>query len=100
MDRLLHPRSVAIVGASERPSTYSSETLLNLRRLGFEGDVWGVNPRRSSVYGLPCFSSLSDLPSAPDAVVVAIPAPGVPAVIEEAGAIGSGGAVVYAAGLR
>jgi acetate---CoA ligase (ADP-forming) len=96
--RLLHPRSIAIVGASERPSTYSSETLLNLRRLGFEGDVWGVNPRRSSVYGLPCFASLSDLPDAPDAVVVAIPAPGVPAVIEEAGAIGSGGAVVYAAG--
>jgi acetyl-CoA synthetase len=86
------------VGASERPDTYSSETLLNLRRLGFEGDVWGVNPRRSSVYGLPCFPSLSDLPKAPDAVVVAIPAPGVPAIIEEAGAIGSGGAVVYAAG--
>ena len=98
MERLLHPRSVAIVGASERPATYSSETLLNLRRLGFEGDVWGVNPRRSSVYGVPCFASLSDLPSAPDAVVVAIPAPGVPAIIEEAGAIGSGGAVVYAAG--
>ncbi len=98
MDRLLHPRSIAIVGASERPNTYSSETLLNLRRLGFEGEVWGVNPRRSSVYGLPCFASLSDLPSAPDAVVVAIPAPGVPAIIEEAGAVGAGGAVVYAAG--
>jgi acetate---CoA ligase (ADP-forming) len=98
VDRLLHPRSVAIVGASERPSTYSSETLLNLRRLGFEGEVWGVNPRRSSVYGLPCFPTLSDLPAAPDAVVVAIPAAGVPAVIEEAGAVGSGGAVVYAAG--
>ena len=98
MDRLLHPRSIAIVGASERPDTYSSETLLNLRRLGFEGEVWGVNPRRTSVYGLPCFPSLSDLPAAPDAVVVAIPAPGVPAIIEEAGAIGSGGAVVYAAG--
>lgn len=98
MDRLLHPRSIAIVGASERPSTYSSETLLNLRRLGFEGEVWGVNPRRSSVYGLPCFPSLSDLPAAPDAVVVAIPAPGVPAIIEEAGAVGAGGAVVYAAG--
>jgi acetyl-CoA synthetase len=96
--RLLHPESVAIVGASERPATYSSETLRNLRRLGFEGEVWGVNPRRSSVYGLPCFPSLSDLPSSPDAVVVAIPAAGVPAVIEEAGSVGAGGAVVYAAG--
>jgi acetate---CoA ligase (ADP-forming) len=96
--RLLHPRSVAVVGASERAETYSSETLLNLRRLGFEGTVWGVNPRRSSVHGFPCFPSLADLPAAPDAVVVAVPAASVPAIVEEAGAIGAGGAVVYAAG--
>ena len=98
MERLLHPSSVAVVGATERPDTYSSETLLNLRRIGFEGEVWGVNPGRSSVFGLPCFPRLSDLPSAPDAVVVAIPAAGVPDVIDEAGSIGCGGAVVYAAG--
>ena len=98
MDRLLHPRSVAVVGASDRAETYSSETLLNLKRLGFEGAVWGVNPRRSSVHGFPCFPTLSDLPSAPDAVVVAVPAAAVPAIVEEAGAVGAGGAVVYAAG--
>jgi acetyl-CoA synthetase len=98
VDRLLNPRTVAVVGASERADTYSSETLLNLQRLGFEGEVWGVNPRRSSVYGRPCFPSLSDLPEAPDAVVVAIPAAGVPPVIEEAGRVGAGGAVVYGAG--
>ncbi len=98
MDRLLHPRSVAVVGATERPESYASETLLNLQRLGFEGDVWGVNPRRSSVHGHPCVPTLSDLSSAPDAVIVAIPAAGVPAVIDEAGRIGAGGAVVYGAG--
>ena len=98
MDRLLNPGSVAVVGASDRPDTYSSETLVNLRRLGFPGEVWGVNPGRSSAHGVPCFPSLSDLPGVPDAVVVAIPAPGVPAVIEEAGALGCGGAVVYGAG--
>jgi acetyl-CoA synthetase len=89
---------VAVVGASERPGTYSSETLLNLRRLGFAGEVWGVNPRRTSVHGVPCFPSLADLPGVPDAVVVAIPAAGVPPVIEEAGRLGCGGAVVYGAG--
>ena len=47
---------------------------------------------------MPCFPSLSDLPEPPDAVVVAIPAAGVAAVVEEAGAIGCGGAVVYGAG--
>ena len=67
---------------------------------GFRGEVWGVNPSRTEAHGVPCFPSLSDLPGAPDAVVVAIPAAGVPAVIEEAGALGCGGAVVYAAGFR
>jgi acetate---CoA ligase (ADP-forming) len=96
--RLLRPSSVAVVGASDRAESYASETLLNLRRLGFPGDVWGVNPGRSSAHGVPCFPSLGDLPGVPDAVVVAIPAAGVPAVIEEAGALGCGGAVVYGAG--
>ncbi len=98
LDRLLHPRSVAIVGASDRPETYANQTFLNLEATGYRGEVWGVNPRRESVHGRPCFPSLGELPSPPDAVVVAIPAGGVPAVIEEAGALGCGGAVVYAAG--
>jgi acetate---CoA ligase (ADP-forming) len=89
---------VAVVGASDRAGSYAAETLLNLERLGFEGDVWGVNPGRSWALGVPCFPSLSELPAMPDAVVVAIPAAGVAAVIEEAGALGCGGAVVYAAG--
>ena len=96
--RLLHPRTVAVVGATERAGSYAGQTLLNLRAMGFPGEVWGVNPGRSSAHGFPCFASLGDCPSAPDAVVVAIPAAGVPAVVEEAGAIGCGGAVVYGAG--
>jgi acetyl-CoA synthetase len=57
-----------------------------------------VNPKRSEAHGRPCFPSLSDLPEVPDAVVVAIPAAGVPEVVDEAGALGCGGAVVYGAG--
>jgi acetate---CoA ligase (ADP-forming) len=96
--RLLHPRTVAVVGATERPGSYAGQTLLNLRALGYRGEVWGVNPGRSSAHGFPCFASLGDCPSPPDAVVVAIPAAGVPAVVDEAGAIGCGGAVVFGAG--
>ena len=95
--RLLHPRTIAVVGANDRPGSYSGETLLNLARLGYPGTVWGVNPSREEAHGVPCFPSLSDLPEPPDAVVVAIPAAGVAAVVEEAGAIGCGGAVVYGA---
>ena len=97
LGRLLRPRSVAVVGASERDS-YAGETLLNLRGAGYAGAVWGVNPKRSEAHGYPCFASLSDLPGVPDAVVVAIPAASVPEVIEEAGALGCGGAIVYGAG--
>ena len=98
LGRLLHPRTVAVVGATERAGSYAGQTLLNLRTLGFTGEVWGVNPGRSSAHGFPCFASLSDCPAPPDAVVVAIPAAGVPAVLDEAGETGCGGAVVYGAG--
>jgi acetate---CoA ligase (ADP-forming) len=98
VERLLHPKTIAVVGANDREGSYSGETLLNLRRLGYPGTVWGVNPGREEAHGFPCFPSLSDLPEPPDAVVVAIPAAGVAAVVDEAGRIGCGGAVVYGAG--
>jgi acyl-CoA synthetase (NDP forming) len=98
LGRLLRPRSIAVVGASEREGSYAGETLLNLRGAGFAGPVWGVNPNRSSAHGFECFPSLSELPGVPDAVVVAIPAAAVADVLDEAGSVGCGGAVVYGAG--
>ena len=98
LDRLLAPRSVAVVGATDRPTSYAAEALVNLGKIGFAGPVWGVNPRRSEVLGFPCVPSVSDLPEAVDAVIVAIPADGVPAAIEQAGVRGCGGAVVFSAG--
>src|SRR4051812_34309992 len=96
--RLMRPRSIAVVGATPRAETYAHETLRNLATLGYDGDVWGVHPTHREVRGRPVFPSLSDLPKPADAVVVAIPAAGVPDVIEEAGATGCGGAAVFGAG--
>jgi acetate---CoA ligase (ADP-forming) len=98
LSRLLRPRSVAVVGASERSTSYGGEALRNLARLRYEGRVYAVNPKYSTVRGVPCFPSLDALPEAVDAVVVAIPAAAAPAVVEQAGARGCGGAVVFAAG--
>ena len=95
---LLRPRSVAVVGASERPGAYGDLVLRNLAAAGFEGDVWGVNPGREEVHGRPCVASVAALPTAVDAVFVAIPAAGVPAVVREAGERGCGGAIVVSAG--
>lgn len=96
--RLLRPRSVAVVGATDRAGSYAAQALINLDANGFPGEVWGVNPGRTEVLGRPCVPSLAELPAAVDAVIVAIPAAGVPEVIEQAGARGCGGAVVFSAG--
>lgn len=96
--RLLAPASVAVVGATDRPGSYGAQTLINLEQIGFAGPVWGVNPGRTEVLGRACVPSVADLPEPVDAVVVAIPAAGVAGAVEQAGARGCGGAVVFSAG--
>jgi acetyl-CoA synthetase len=98
LTRLLSPRSVAVVGASDRPGSYADLVLRNLDAWGFEGPVWGVNPKRESVHGRTCVPTVADLPDSVDVVLVAIPAAGVPEAIEQTGARGCGGAVVISAG--
>jgi acetyl-CoA synthetase len=95
---LLRPRSVAVVGANDRPGSYGDVIFRNLAAAGFEGAVYGVNPKRQEVHGRACVPRVADLPEPVDAVVVAIPAPACPAVILEAGRRGCGGAIVLAAG--
>jgi acyl-CoA synthetase (NDP forming) len=98
LGRLMRPRSIAVVGATPRAQTYAHEALRNLEILGYDGAVWGVHPSHREVRGRAVFPSLAELPAPADAVVVAIPAGGVPDVIDEAGATGCGGAVVISAG--
>jgi acetate---CoA ligase (ADP-forming) len=98
LEPLLQPRSIAVVGATSRRGAYADETLRNLKRMGFRGRVWGVHPTRRRVHGRVCVPNIADLPEPVDAVVVAIPAEGVPDVIDQVGARGCGGAVVYGAG--
>ncbi|HET9720613.1 MAG TPA: acetate--CoA ligase family protein [Solirubrobacteraceae bacterium] len=100
LERLFRPAHVAVVGATERAGSYGAQVLENLAAIGYPGEVWGVNPGRTEVMGHPCVPTVAELPVAVDAVVVAIPAAGVPDVIEAAGARGCGSAVVFGAGFR
>jgi acyl-CoA synthetase (NDP forming) len=95
---LLSARSIAVVGATERPGSYSDTIMRNLAATGFDGEVWGVNPGRSEVHGRGCFPSVLDLPEPVDVVAVAVPAAGVPEVISQSVERGCGGAVVVSAG--
>lgn len=93
---LIEPRSIAIVGASDKGPT--ARTKAELDRLGYEGDVYPVNPRRTELWGGPCFPDLASLPQAPDHVILSIPAGAVPAAVEEAVERGVGSIAIHAAG--
>lgn len=98
LDRLLAPRSVAVIGATETEGRVGRAVLENLK--GFKGKVYPVNPSRASVLGMPAFPRVSLLPEAPDVAVIATPAETVPALVRECAQAGVAGAVVLAAGFR
>jgi acyl-CoA synthetase (NDP forming) len=91
------PQSVAIVGATERPG-YGQRLMTNMLNGGFPGEVYPVNPHRSSVLGRPAFPALHALPGAVDLAIVAVPADQVSGVIEACGRAGIGRAIVVSNG--
>lgn len=99
LDALFRPESVALVGASERPRSVGQSLLENLLA-GFRGQVFPVNPRHDTLQGVRAYRRVADLPHPPDLAVIAIPAPGVPALVDELGAAGVRAAVVISAGFR
>jgi acyl-CoA synthetase (NDP forming) len=71
---LLAPRSIAVVGASESPDSWAPEIHRSLRHIGFEGEVYPVNPKYDEVWERPCLGSVLDLPRGVDLVVFVVPA--------------------------
>ncbi|SER45453.1 Acyl-CoA synthetase (NDP forming) [Sphingobium sp. YR768] len=98
LDRLLRPRSVAIVGASDKPGSLGASVLANLLRQGFDGPIHLVNPKRADIGGRPCVASVDDLPEAVDVAVLAIPRMGVLDSIRGLARKGVGAAVIFSAG--
>jgi acetate---CoA ligase (ADP-forming) len=94
---LLEPRSVAVVGASDRIGV-GQRVVANLRALGFDGELFLINPNRARVAGLPAYPSLAGLPAVPDLVVAAVNREAAVREIAEAARLGSRAAVVLAAG--
>jgi hypothetical protein len=77
LERLLRPRSVAIVGASASPGALGASVLANLERMRYAGEIHLINPKRDEIGDHPCLHSIDDLPSGVDAAVLAIPRAGV-----------------------
>src|SRR5258707_13123012 len=96
LERLIAPRSIAIVGASPRAGSFGLRTLENLAH--FRGAIWPVNAKYQAIGEHACFPSLASLPGKPDLVALVVPREGVEAALMEAAAAGAGGGVVYASG--
>ena len=95
LSRLLSPRHIAFIGGRD------AEVAINeAKRIGFTGQIWPVNPKRETLGGYPCFASVADLPEAPDASFLAVPAPAAITTVAQLAARGAGGIVCYTAGFR
>ncbi|MDH4100463.1 MAG: acetate--CoA ligase family protein [Nitrospirota bacterium] len=97
IDFFFAPRSIAIVGASPEPGKLSRIILDSLRRMGFPGKIYPVNPRYTEIDGIPCFPSLKEIKGEVDVAVIAIPAAAVLSVLDDA-AGKVRGAIIISAG--
>ena len=100
----LHPlfnaRSVAVFGASEREDSVGGTLFRNLRHAGYTGEVYPVNPKHETVFGVRCYASASELPAVPELALIATPAATVAQIMEECGQRGIRHAIVLSAGFR
>jgi acyl-CoA synthetase (NDP forming) len=95
--KLANPRSVAVLGASDRPSA-GRTLLISLERLGFGGAVYPINPKYGQLAGRRCYSSLMDLPEAPDVVALCVGAEHMPIHMRSVADCGAGAATIYGSG--
>ncbi len=95
---LLAPRSIAIVGASESPDSWAPEIERSLRHVGFEGELYPVNPKYGEVWGRPCRSSVRELPRGVDLAVIVVPARVAVRMVDECGMAGVRSAMVVSSG--
>jgi acetyltransferase len=99
LEFLLKPRSIALIGASDRPHSVGATVMRNLLAGGFAGPIWPVNSRHATVAGRRAYRCVSDLPAVPDLAVICTPAPTVPGLVTELGDLGTRAAIVVSAGL-
>ncbi len=98
LDRIFRPRSVAIIGASTDPRKVGGRPLHFLKKHGFNGDIWPVNPRKDQIEGFQCFPNIESLPGVPDVAVILLgPSLVIPAV-KELSEMGCGGAIILTGG--
>ncbi len=100
LDRVMHPRSVAIIGASKNETKRGFQAIRTLMTSRFDGDIFPVNPNENHILGLRCYKDVRDIELPVDLALLATPAGAAPAILKACGEKQVGGAVILAGGFR
>lgn len=99
LDALFRPRSLAVIGASDRPQSIGQVLMKNLLSDAFDGPVMPVNPSRAEIAGKPAFPTVDALPQVPDLAIICTPPNTVPDLVAQLGRKGTRAAIVVTAGV-
>jgi acetyltransferase len=100
LDAILAPKSIAVIGATERKRSVGRTVMTNLIEGGFAGNIYPVNPIQESILGRRAYPNVAALPERPDLVVIITPPKTVPGIVKECAAAGIPGAIIISAGFK
>ena len=98
LDKILNAKSVAIIGASKDETKRGYQTIRTLLDERYEGNIYPVNPKETSILGFKCYKNVTDIKDSVDMALIATPARTIPSILVECGKKGVSGAVILAGG--
>ena len=100
IEHIMSPRSIAVVGASNRPGSLGLAVFRNLIDASYQGILYPVNPKSRSIQGVKAYKTLTDIPDEVEMAVLIVPSEHVEGVIEESARKGVKGCIVITAGFK
>ena len=100
LEKIMNPRSVAVIGASNKPGSVGNELMRELLGMKFKGNVYPVHPTEKQIMGLPAYDKIFNIPNTIDLAVVAVPAKIVLDVVDECHKAKVKNLVVVSAGFK
>lgn len=99
LESFFHPKSVAVIGASNKPGKVGNDVMVNLVK-NYKGIIYPINPNDETVEGLKTFASISATPEVAELAIIVIPSKFAPDVMEECGKVGCKNVVIISAGFK
>jgi acyl-CoA synthetase (NDP forming) len=99
-ERIFHPKRIAIVGVSQEGLGFGAGIFVSLRLIGFQGEIFLVNPKGGELNGEPIHRSVEEIPRAIDFAIIAVAARAVPEVLEACRLKGAAGAEIFSSGFK